>query len=183
MMQFLIFDNKIKEKANLIDWDWRLMSALIFQESKFNPKSKSWVGALGLMQIMPKTASQFVRLKNKKQLYLPDLNLKVGASFLEWMSKYYFNEIEVSPYDKQKFIIASYNCGIGHVADARALAKKYGLNPNVWDDNVEKMILAKSDPKYYRDPVCKHGYCRGMETTRYVENIIGYYDDYKKYVD
>lgn len=177
------FDKKIQVRATEIGWDWRLMSALIFQESKFNPRSKSWVGALGLMQIMPNTAKQFIKLKNKKVLYDPNVNLNVGAKYLAWIDKYYFNEPEIEKEEKQKFIIASYNCGIGHVADARALAKKYGLNPNIWKDNVEKMILAKSEPKYFKDKVCKHGYCRGMETAKYVENITSYYSDYKNYID
>jgi membrane-bound lytic murein transglycosylase F len=177
------FDKKIQARANEIGWDWRLMSALIFQESKFNPKSKSWVGALGLMQIMPRTAKQFVRFKSKKVLFNPELNLQVGSQYLAWIEKYFFKDSSIAKAEKQKFIIASYNCGMGHVADARALALKHGLDPNVWKNNVEKMILAKSQPMYYKDKVCKHGYCRGVETVQYVENILSYYNEYKRYVD
>jgi membrane-bound lytic murein transglycosylase F len=76
-------------------------------------------------------------------------------------------------------VIASYNSGVGHIQDARALCVKYKLDPNIWEDNVEKMILAKSNPKFYNDPVCKHGYCKGHETITYVHNILFYYNNYK----
>ena len=176
------FDPLIKKTATNMDWDWRLLSALIFQESKFNPNCKSWVGALGLMQVMPNTAKQF-GVRHTNELKNPERNLHAGSSYIQWMENHYFNDSLMKKEERVKFIIASYNVGIGHVTDAQKLAKKYGLNPNVWDDHVEKMILAKMEPKYYKDPVCKHGYCRGKETTTYVENIMNYFYHYAKYLD
>jgi membrane-bound lytic murein transglycosylase F len=98
------------------------------------------------------------------------------------MDANFFKDEGIKPEDRQKFIIASYNAGYGHVRDARALAVKYGYNPNIWDGNVEKMILAKSNPKYFNDEVCQFGYCRGEETVRYVSIIMTYYNHYLKYV-
>ncbi|MGL5618055.1 MAG: transglycosylase SLT domain-containing protein, partial [Tannerellaceae bacterium] len=63
--------------------------------------------------------------------------------------------------------------------DAQRLAEKYGKNPNVWDGNVEEFIKLKSDPKYYNDPVCKHGYLRGTETYKYVREVVDRYKYYK----
>ena len=176
------FDPLIKKTATNMDWDWRLLSALIFQESKFNPNCKSWVGALGLMQVMPNTAKQF-GVRHTNELKNPERNLHAGSSYIQWMENHYFNDSLMKKEERVKFIIASYNVGIGHVTDAQKLAKKYGLNPNVWNEHVEKMILAKMEPKYYKDPVCKHGYCRGKETTTYVENIMNYFYHYAKYLD
>lgn len=69
------------------------------------------------------------------------------------------------PVEKIKFTLAAYNAGIGHIYDAQRLAEKYGKDPYVWDDNVAEYIRMKNDPEYYNDPVCKHGYLRGSETS------------------
>ena len=61
-----------------------------------------------------------------------------------------------------------------------ALADKYGMNPEVWDNNVGKAILMKNNPEYYNDPVCKHGYLRGSETFAYVSEIMKRYEYYQK---
>ena len=89
-----------------------------------------------------------------------------------------FSEI-TDPQEKIKFTLASYNAGIGHVYDAQRLAEKYGKNPNVWEDNVAEYIRLKSDPEYYNDPVCKHGYLRGSETFNYVREVMERYNYYK----
>lgn len=176
------YDPSVKKYAEEIDWDWKLLSALIYQESRFDPKRRSWVGAIGLMQVMPRTGMEH-GVKKVDELFLPEKNLMAGTSYLRWLDRNYFKETELTHQERMKFIIASYNAGPGHVMDARALAKKNGLDPNVWDDNVEKMILAKSHPKYFRDPVCKHGYCRGKETSQYVTNIMTYYEHYANFVE
>jgi membrane-bound lytic murein transglycosylase F len=176
------YDHSVKKYAVEIDWDWKLLSALIYQESRFDPRRRSWVGAIGLMQVMPRTGMQH-GIKQSDELYLPEKNLMAGTSYIRWLEKHFFKDEELDPGERMKFLLASYNAGPGHVIDARALARKNGLDPNVWDDNVEKMILAKSYPKYYRDPVCKHGYCRGKETSQYVDNIMTYYEHYANYVE
>lgn len=176
------YDKLVQTNAEKIGWDWKLLSALIYQESQFNPRCESWVGAKGLMQVMPSVGKEHGKL-SPNQLLIPEKNVRVGASYLAWIENNFYKEKEISDIDKVKFVLASYNAGVGHVADARALARKHGLNPNVWDENVEKMILAKSYAKYYRDPVCKHGYCRGRETATYVDHIIGYYGHYATYIE
>ncbi len=86
--------------------------------------------------------------------------------------------VKYVPNDKErlKFVIAAYNVGIAHVYDAIALAKKYNLDPQRWDGNVEKAILMKMNPKYYNDPVTRYGYCRGTETVAYVKRITDFYE-------
>ena len=174
------YDHFIKDYAKKIEWDWHLIAALIHQESRFNTNCKSYAGALGLMQLMPRTGKAH-GAKSIDGLFIPEVNIKAGTSFLNWIEKNFFNENEITQSERQKFILASYNAGPSHIEDARRLAKKYNLNPNVWKDNVEKMILAKSSPKYFNDPVCKYGYCHGIQVTTYVNNILNYYDHYLSY--
>ncbi|HSY61663.1 MAG TPA: transglycosylase SLT domain-containing protein [Cytophaga sp.] len=174
------YDKIIKKYAATINWDWRLIASLIHQESKFNPSTKSWVGACGLMQLMPNTAYHHSHM-TKKQLFIPSYNLKAGTHYIHWLESNFFNDSTMSESEKEKMILAAYNAGAGHVTDAQALCRKYQLDPNVWEGNVEKMILAKSEPRYYNDPICKHGYCRGEETSTYVKNILFYYKNYCAY--
>lgn len=82
--------------------------------------------------------------------------------------------------ERIKFILASYNAGLGHIYDAIALADKYGKDKNTWNNNVENYILLKSNEEYFTDPVCKNGYFRGIETYNFVRDIISRYESYKK---
>jgi len=72
--------------------------------------------------------------------------------------------------------------GLGHVLDARSLARKYGKNPETWDDHVAFYLLNKSDPEFYRDPVVKYGYCRGEEPFNYVIEVLERYDHYRNII-
>lgn len=167
------YDNLFKKYAPDIGWDWRLMAAQAYQESKFKPNARSWAGARGLMQIMPATARGY-RTK-VSQLNNPETNVKVASQLLDDLDGYLLKHVP-NDAERRKFVIAAYNVGIAHIYDAIALAKKYGLNPEVWDDNVSKAILMKMNPKYYNDPVVKYGYCRGTETVDYVKKITDFYE-------
>jgi membrane-bound lytic murein transglycosylase F len=171
------YDDVIKKEAERIGWDWRLLSSMIYQESRFNPSAISWAGAYGLMQLMPATAGRFGINKNSS----PEAQIRAGVSFIRWLDKR-FEDLE-SPDERIKFVLAAYNVGKGHVDDARRLAEKFGDDPDVWDDNVEKWLLNKAQPNYYRDPVVKYGYARGIETTRYVTQVMERYEHYKNIVN
>jgi membrane-bound lytic murein transglycosylase F len=170
------YDGIIKKYAQQIHWDWKLIAALVFQESRFNPTAKSWVGATGLMQLMPVTAKDLGLQPH--QLISPEHNLKAGIKYLQWLEK----SLQPHIHDKTelvKFVLAAYNVGLGHVLDARRLAEKYHLNAQKWEGNVEQMLLKISKPEYYKDKVVKCGYCRGKEPVSYVKNILGYYSSYQ----
>ncbi|MFO7827582.1 MAG: transporter substrate-binding domain-containing protein [Bacteroidales bacterium] len=169
------YDEYIKEYSKIIDWDWRLIASLIYQESRFKSNVKSWAGAYGLMQLMPSTANRFGVSKSSP----PEKNIKAGIQFIKWLDKRFENRGITDDEEKTKFILASYNVGLGHILDARRLADKYGKNPDVWENHVDEFILKKSNPKYYRDPVVKYGYCRGSETYHYVYQILDRYEHYK----
>jgi membrane-bound lytic murein transglycosylase F len=167
------YDEIIRDVALHNNWDWRLIASIIMQESNFDTYAESWMGALGLMQLMPQTASQY----DVEDYFDPQENIRGGIEHLNWLREV-FNPIIEDDEERLKFILASYNVGIGHVMDARKLAMKYGLDPLVWKDNVDIFILKKSIPQYYNDPVVKWGYCRGEEPYNYVIKILDRYHQY-----
>ena len=150
---------------------------MIYSESRFNPNAKSWAGAFGIMQLMPVTANKYgVGMDSS-----PQAQIVAGIKFLKWLDNYFKKEIPDST-ERINFVLASYNVGPGHVEDARALAKKYGKDPNVWFGNVDYFILQKSKPEFYKDPVVKYGYCRGVEPYHYVTEIVNRYNNYKNLI-
>lgn len=173
------FDDIIKTYARQINWDWILLVAQINQESQFNPKARSKPGAIGLMQLLPRTAKELGF--NKQQLYVPEDNIKAGTKHLAWLRKEWEKSVADSV-DLIKFTLGSYNVGYGHIRDAQRLATKYGLNPNKWDDNVAEMLIKKSTSRYSKDPVVKYGYCRGVEPVDYVKTIFADRRLYKNFL-
>ncbi len=170
------YDKFIKKYSKTAGWDWKLVASMIYQESRFNPNARSWAGAFGLMQFMPATATRFGVSANSSA----EKQIAAGIAFINWLEKRLKNIPDDE--ERKKFILASYNVGLGHILDARKLAEKYGKNPNIWDRNVDQFILLKSEPKYYNDPVVKHGYCRGIETYNYVSQIYSRYHHYQNLV-
>ena len=167
------YDPLFKKHAKNIGWDWQLLASISFQESRFNPQVVSWAGAEGLMGIMPNTAKALGVTPH--ELKDPDMGIRTGVDCLRRFRQG-FSSI-TDPKEKIKFTLAAYNAGIGHIYDARNLAKKYGKNPDAWED-VSEFIRLKSDPEYYNDPVCKHGYLRGSETFNYVNEVLERYKYY-----
>jgi membrane-bound lytic murein transglycosylase F len=171
------YDKAIKKASKIIGWDWRLLASMIYQESEFKPNVKSWVGAYGLMQMMPKTFEKY----GIDTTASPALQVKTGAKYLKHLDSQLPEEIQDS-LERVKFTLASYNCGLGHVLDARRLTEKYGRDPNVWTGNVDHFILNLSDKFYYHDTVVYYGYLRGEETYKFVHEILRRYEDYKNLI-
>jgi membrane-bound lytic murein transglycosylase F len=168
------YDAIIRKAAKKIGWDWRLLAALIYQESKFNPSAKSWVGAFGLMQLMPQTAEDL----GVDSLSSEMEQIFAGVQLLKTLDKQWKTRVKDS-IERVNFVLASYNVGMAHVLDARNLAQKYGKNANVWKDNVDVFLLNKSKPEFFQDPVVKYGYCRGSEPYHFVKEINARYFQYK----
>ena len=165
--QITIYDHFFKEYASQINWDWRLLVSVSFQESRFYTDRVSWAGAAGLMGLMPKTAEKYGVSIDK--LYEPEANIKAAAGFINRLNQVF--ESVVDEEERIKFILAAYNSGPGHINDAQALAEKYGKNPSVWTD-VHEYLKLKKLPEYYNDPVCKYGYFKGAESNNYVSDVI-----------
>lgn len=167
------YDALFKEAAAVTGWDWRLIAAMCYQESGFDPNAKSYVGARGLMQLMPATAKELG--VPSADICIPETNVRAAARYIVKLNKS-FNDIR-DPNERLKFTLASYNGGTLHIRDAMALARKYGADPARWD-NVAPYVLGLQQPKYYKDPVVRHGYMIGSETAGYVQSILERWRDY-----
>ncbi len=168
------YDELLKEESKRIDWDWRLLAALIKKESNFNPMATSGSGAAGLMQLIPNTAAHF----GADSVYHPEQNIQAGVSYLSTVIGRWDDQITDS-LELIKFTLASYNVGVAHVQDAQRLAEKYKRNPQKWED-VSHYLLQLSEPEFYNDPVVQYGYCRGVEPINHVEKVLSYGDHYQQ---
>ena len=155
-----------------------MLASVSYQESHFNPEGVSWAGAIGLMGLMPGTAASLGL--ETDALTNPAENIRAGAEYLRKLLNN-FRSVE-SREERLKMALAAYNGGIGHVMDARALARKYGDDDSLWEGHVEKYIQLKRLEQYYTDPVSKSGYFRGDETVRYVRDVIDRWNLYKEKV-
>lgn len=172
------YDEVFKKYAPELGWDWRMIAALCFKESRFDPNAESWTGAKGLMQLIPGTAAQF----NLDNLSDPEGNIRAGVKYLKWIDGYWKEQIPDS-LERQKFVLASFNVGLGHIIDAVRLTNKYGGDSKKWEDNVAVYLLKKSKAEFYNDDVVKHGYCRGSEPFDYVRDILDTYQHYVNHID
>ena len=169
------YDRFFKKYAPGINWDWRLLAALAFHESRFNPTNESWSGATGLMQLMPRTALKFGLDKNT--VLDPEMNIEASVQYIKSLDLS-FRQIQ-NKEERIKFILAAYNSGPAHILDAMALAKKFGKNPHIWFNQVEYFLIKKSDPDFYNDPVVKYGYYRGKGTAKYVQNTLSTFEKFQ----
>ena len=168
------YDDLLKRYAADVGWDWRLLAAQAYQESRFKPQARSWAGATGLLQLMPRTAKEFGVTDSND----PEQNVQGAVRFLKWLTNHWDGRIEDEA-ERLKFILASYNTGAGHVEDAQRLAEKYDGDPERWE-HVSYWLLQKSSQQYSGDPVVKFGYCRGLEPVQYVSSILERFEHYKQ---
>lgn len=168
------YDDIFVRHAASIGWDWRLLAAQCYQESGFDPKAQSWVGAKGLMQLMPATARQMGVPEG--EVFDPEQNITAAARYIKAVQAQ-FTDIP-DPRERLCYVLGAYNGGSQHIRDAMALTRKHGSNPLRWDD-VAEYVLKLADPAYYRDPVVKRGYMRGSETEAYVRQIMERWADYR----
>jgi len=152
-------------------FDWRMIAAVVYQESHFNAMAKSHTGVLGLMQVTKATAEQ-MEIKNRLD---PEQSLKAGIKYLDILYNR-FKEIK-NYHQRLLFTLASYNVGYGHIRDAQKIAETQGLDKNKWTSMKQTLpLLAKRE--YYKKT--KYGYARGREPVKYIENILIYYDILKR---
>lgn len=174
--QISLYDDLFKQYALQCGWDWRLLAAQAYQESAFDPQAVSYMGAMGLMQLMPGTARQVGVASS--DVFNPTCNVRGATKLITQLNTHY--AVIANTDERINFILAAYNAGPGHVDDARALARKYGKNPDVWLGNVDAYVLKMSTPAYYNQPEVTHGYFRGSETYDYVNSIRARWSQYKQ---
>jgi membrane-bound lytic murein transglycosylase F len=170
------YDDLMRAESATLGWDWRLLAAVVYQESRFINKDISWAGARGLMQLMPTTAQRF-GASNPDD---PTQNIRAGVRFLKHLDQYWEKKIKDST-ERLKFVLASYNVGLTHIIDATRLAIKHNENPTEWS-TVERYLLQKSKPAFYKDPVVIAGYCKCEEPVNYVHDVVARFEEYKMHV-
>lgn len=148
--------SKYGEKYNI---DWLLMAAQGYQESRLDQSTKSHVGAIGVMQVMPATGKEL----DVGDIHEVEANIHAGVKYIRFMIDHYYAEEPMNDQNKVLFAFAAYNAGPGRVRSLRREATKRGLDPNLWFDNVEYVAADKV----------------GRETVQYVRNIYKYYVAYK----
>lgn len=171
-----VYDDLFKRHAEGTKYDWHLLAAICYHESRFQNNLTSWAGAAGIMGLMPRTAKS-LGLESEDRMN-PDLSIGAAVELLDRLDRI-FRKVDDSQ-ERTKFILAAYNAGNGHVNDAQALARKYGANPYIWEDNVQKYLELKSIPEYYNDSVCVSGYFRGTETIKYVTSVLNTTERFKR---
>lgn len=159
------YDSLIQYYAGQYAYDWRLIAAQMFEESRFNPRAESFAGAVGLMQVLPRTAKGFG--VSRAGLMDPDSGTYMGVRYLNHVRGYV--EGAATAEDHLWFSLAAYNAGFGHLQDARRLTEHLGKDPDVWFGEVEDVMPLLARRKYHRET--KHGYCRCTEPVRYVRRI------------
>ena len=164
------FDKTVQKYSERYGFDWRLITAQMYQESGFDPKAKSYAGAKGLMQIMPRTA----RSLGIKDIAKPANGIKAGVKYMDWLRDRFDENLPVS--DRLWFSLASYNAGAGHVHDARRLAKQMGLDSNKWFANTEIAMLLLSQKEF--SSKARYGFVNGEEPVNYVREIKQRFEAY-----
>ena len=167
------YDSIFRVYADTVGWDWKMLAAVAYVESKFDTAAVSNVGAQGLMQIMPVTARAMGIPEGMESD--PDESVRAAAEYFAYLS-HLFRRVPEN--ERINFVLASYNAGFGHVHDAMRLAHKYGRNRYVWNDNVETYLRLKSDSIYYTDSLCRNGRFTGLETTLFVRKVQRKYSEY-----
>lgn len=148
--------------------DWRLLAAIGYQESHWNPKAVSPTGVRGLMMLTQDTMKQLGIVKSRHD---PEASIEGGARYIARVKSRIPKRIKEP--NRTWMALAAYNIGFGHLEDARILAQRDGANADKWVD-VKKYLPLLSQKKWYKQ--VKHGYARGREPVRYVENIRSYHD-------
>ena len=164
------YDDHVKKYSEYYGQDWRLVTAQMYQESKFDPDAVSWVGALGLMQVMPATGKQM----GFTELHDPEQGIHAGVKYMDHLLNRFDPKLPMEV--RVHFALASYNAGYGHLLDARRLARELGRDPDQWFGHVEQAMLLLSKPAYYKR--ARYGFCRGGQPVHYVANIQQSYAAY-----
>ncbi|UUA72951.1 membrane-bound lytic murein transglycosylase MltF [Cellvibrio sp. QJXJ] len=156
----------MKASAAEFDLDWQLLAAISYQESHWKADARSHTGVRGLMMLTKNTAKA-MGIKDRED---PQQSIYGGAKYLRLLLDRLPQRIEGD--ERLYFALAAYNQGLGHLEDARVLTERMGGNPSKWDDVRKHMPLLSKHQYYSR---AKHGYMRGWEPVKFVDNVLNYH--------
>ena len=163
------YDDLFRKYARQLGWDWRMVAAIVYQESKFSISSRSFRGAQGLMQVMPQTGLYY----GVDNLLDPEQNIIAGTKHLKRLQRL-FSKYDLDQEELVKFTLAAYNAGEGRISDCRNLAAAKGLDNSKWDEIV-KVIPMMREESILEEESVKLGKFKGYETIDYVESILSHY--------
>lgn len=171
------FDDAIREQSKQVQWDWRLVASLIYEESNFRPGQISSHSASGLMQLMPETAAKF----GIDSAATPAKQITGGVKYLRYLDKQLPAAIS-NPVERVYFVLACYNVGIGKVLAAREKAEKFGKDKNRWNKHVDYYLLHRSK----KDPVAKtdttDSFSGDYKIEGFVDDIVTRYYHYRNLI-
>jgi hypothetical protein len=159
---------KYAEEAGI---DWRLVSAVIHEESGFRPDVESPAGAYGLMQVREIAALDV----GETEFRDPESNIRTGVRYLKRLEEM-FGDAEGR--DRLAIVLAAYNMGPAHVFDAQALASRYGYDPLAWDGSMAAILPLLEDPRFHVE--LPAGFAQGRRTVAYVERVLQRFDAYRR---
>lgn len=168
------YDSLIKHYSDSVGLDWRLVSAVIYHESRFDKDVRSHRGAAGLMQMMPSTAEWL----GADDITDPIEGVRVGTLYLKRLHNAYRNHTD-DPQERLKFALAAYNAGIGRIQDCIHFARLRGVDSSYWA-NIVSIIPEMRDDSILEIDTIKFGKFRGDETIAYVDNVLEKYEQYKR---
>ncbi len=171
------YDVYFRRHASVCGWDWRLLAALCYQESMFDPNARSFAGARGLMQIMPGTAKHLgLPLSDINN---PEKNIAASCRYIKELSLKYRDA--TTDQNRIKWVLAAYNGGANHLADAQRMALAEGMTA-IWSwERMVPYVKRLQDPHYYKNnSLVKYGYMRSSETIQYVNAIMTRWTQYRK---
>ena len=169
------YDGMTQHYSEEYGFDWRMITALMFQESQFNPEANSYAGAQGLMQMIPATAE----LMGVSDINNPESSIDGGVRYLNYLRTKFEDSILLQ--DRMWFTLASYNAGYGRVKRGRELAEKMGLDKDKWFDNVELAMMGLG--KFYSKNGEQIPYCECGQTVVYVREIRTRYFNYIRLIE
>jgi hypothetical protein len=165
------FDRLIAHHAEAAGFDWRLVAALIFEESGFDPASRSDKGAVGLMQVRPIAAEAV----GAARFETPTDNVQAGVRYLRQLDEMFQ---DAKGRDRLPIVLAAYNIGPGHVRDAQTLARRFGYDPNRWESALDLMLPLLEQPSVYTQ--LPNGFAKGRKTVAYVQRVLDRYRRYQR---
>jgi membrane-bound lytic murein transglycosylase F len=165
------YDQMIARHAEAAGLDWRFVSAVIYEESRFEPESRSSAGAIGLMQIMPAAAQDVGEVR----FHEPEANVRTGVRYLQRLRREY---AEAPERDRLALMLAAYNMGMGHVRDAQVLARRFGYDPLRWNAGMDVMVSLLEEPQVYAH--ARYGFAQGRSVVAYVDRVLTRYASYRR---
>lgn len=164
------YDSIVRRYADTLGWDWKLLSAVIYQESRFKIDARSHRGAIGLMQMMPYTAGRW----SDGDIVNPEQSIRAGTFYLKSLQKRY-NTVTGDPAERLKYTLAAYNAGEGRIRDVINYARLRGVGTEYWDSLVTVIPEMRDSALMAQTDTVKLGVFKGHETLAYVERVFSLY--------